>query len=1402
MKNSPSVLSTTLAACRARHSSLPAGMCFLPVLLFLLCALCWNPASGAGQGDWWMYRHDIQHTGRCLVAGPASANQQWATTVGSALPSSTSFAADGTIYLGASDGNLYALNPADGTQEWTFTTGGAITATPAVGADGTIYVGSNDHNLYAVNPDGSLQWVFPTGYDINSSPAIGADGTIYCGSGDYNLYAINPNGSPKWAFPTGNSVDSSPAIAGDGTIYIGSDDNNLYAINPLDGSQKWVFPTYGQLCNYSPVVATDGTIYAASNDTNLYAINPTDGSQKWAFSMGRTFGPTPAIATDGTIYAGSDDGNLYALNPADGSQKWSFLTGGAVEASPVIDANGVIYIGSFDTNLYAINPNGAEQWAQPFSGRVGLDCASPAIDANGTLYVSTDTGSLLALGAGTPVSSTYTVTASAGPGGTIAPNGAQTVTSGGSITFTATPNSSALSAVDTWSVDNIPVQYGGNSYTLSPVTADHTINVTFIAPQTVRALPVPAVYAPGIPFTVTINVTPSAAVLSYAVQETPPLGWTVSNISDAGLYNAAAGDIRWGPFTDSTTRSLTYTVTPPAAANGPQIFLGTASFNGYSFPVTGDSNLNAMTFTLTPQAIGNGTISPNVPTTMTYGSKLVFLAKPNAGYLVSGWTFDGLPWYNNQNPVNGAYTGTGFTVTPITANHTIAVTFSQSTFTVTASSDANCTINPSGAHSVANNGSIAFTTSTNPGYSISGWYLDGILVQSGGAGYTLSSVSANHTILVTSGMAHPADTNPNTGDQLWQITIDELTAYGAAWSQHQNWPIAPTQIPMDYVTRAGFIWNSGEDYQYDGTQAAPLCWYSPYILGAPFKSAAINRTMSSSTRYTASASSAVRSITPKVILAQPVTATVVVTPVASTTCYALEEVIPKGWNVSNSGGTFDAINSKVKWGPFFDNQVRTFTYTITPPSGAKGVVTLKGTASFNGANVSVVGDNTITVGYVCQPDLLIRNAADASYIGAGIIDQDGTNQTKSQTVLKGAMATYQFQVKNTGTTADTFLLVAAGAGSGWKVQYVDQQSGADITKAITSAGGWKTAMLAPGASLSYTLNVTPDNTVIVGATKTLQVQATSCMDGTKTDVVAAMTAVKAIYQPDLLVYATGDAAYIGGNIFNTTGAGQTRGLTITPNVAAVYYFHVLNAGNSTDTFTVKASAAASGWKMVYKDLTTTLNDITTAITSTVGWSSGPLAPGAYKFFSVQVTPDNTVMCSAVNTVMLTAVSTNDSTKQDMVKALTTASARYQPDLSIYVSGDSAYTGVNIFNTTGAGQTRGLTVNANVVATYYFHVQNSGNTTDTFTVKIPAGGSGWKVAYKDLTTTLADITTTITGATGWSSGPLAPGAYKFLAVQVTPDTTLASNTVNTQTISAVSTNDATKQDVVKALTTKK
>ena len=92
------------------------------------------------------------------------------------------------------------------TLKWSFTTGDMVWSSPAIGADGTIYVGSNDNNLYAINPDGTLKWSGTTGDMVRSSPAIGADGTIYVGSDDNNLYAINPDGSQKGYRTTGDVV--------------------------------------------------------------------------------------------------------------------------------------------------------------------------------------------------------------------------------------------------------------------------------------------------------------------------------------------------------------------------------------------------------------------------------------------------------------------------------------------------------------------------------------------------------------------------------------------------------------------------------------------------------------------------------------------------------------------------------------------------------------------------------------------------------------------------------------------------------------------------------------------------------------------------------------------------------------------------------------------------------------------------------------------------------------------------------------------------------------------------------------------------------------------------------------------------------------------------------------------
>ncbi len=71
---------------------------------------------------------------------------------------------------------------------------------------------------------------------------------------------------------------------------------------------------------------------------------------------------------------------------------------------------------------------------------------------------------------------TFTITASAGSGGTISPSGSVSVVAGTAKTFTITPNS--RKAITKLTVDNIDVQ-PARTYKFTAVSANHTINVTF-----------------------------------------------------------------------------------------------------------------------------------------------------------------------------------------------------------------------------------------------------------------------------------------------------------------------------------------------------------------------------------------------------------------------------------------------------------------------------------------------------------------------------------------------------------------------------------------------------------------------------------------------------------------------------------------------------------------------------------------------------------------------------------------------------------------------------------------------------------------------------------------------------------------------------------------------------------
>lgn len=66
---------------------------------------------------------------------------------------------------------------------------------------------------------------------------------------------------------------------------------------------------------------------------------------------------------------------------------------------------------------------------------------------------------------------------------------------------------------------------------------------------------------------------------------------------------------------------------------------------------------------------------------------------------------------------------------------------------------------------------------------------------------------------------HPADSNRDS-----EITIDESTNYGKCWKDTCVWPFPPNPIDVNYVTKAGSIWQAGGKYSYDPSMSPPDCW--------------------------------------------------------------------------------------------------------------------------------------------------------------------------------------------------------------------------------------------------------------------------------------------------------------------------------------------------------------------------------------------------------------------------------------------------------------------------------------------------------------------------------------------------------------------------------------------------
>ena len=324
---------------------------------------------------------------------------------------------DGTVYVGSSDNNVYALDSSTGEELWRFDTDGAVRSSPTV-LNGTVFVGSYDNNLYALDSStGEKKWDFSTGGEVLSSPTV-AGGTVFVGSRNdsrrgNNIYAVDAeSGAQMWAFQDNSvEINSSPSVI-DGIVYIGSTDSQLHAIDAVTGEEEWSFrvgPWDGGSINSSPTVI-DGTVYVGGSSGSLHARDATTGDFQWEFgSVSGVFVSIKSSPTvsDNTVFFNSSNNDLYALHTDSGNEKWETSVGPSLQASPIMMSSPTVvdetvFVGSTDNNLYAVDAESGEiNWRVETFGRI---TSSPTV-VDGVVYIGSRDGSLYALDAGVEGSS-------------------------------------------------------------------------------------------------------------------------------------------------------------------------------------------------------------------------------------------------------------------------------------------------------------------------------------------------------------------------------------------------------------------------------------------------------------------------------------------------------------------------------------------------------------------------------------------------------------------------------------------------------------------------------------------------------------------------------------------------------------------------------------------------------------------------------------------------------------------------------------------------------------------------------------------------------------------------------------------------------------------------------------
>ena len=386
---------------------------------------------------------------------------------------------------------------------------------PPLSANGSLVNVSNYNVYYGTSPNDYTQSVSAgsvTGYTFDNL----AEGNTYYfavraedSSGNLSGYSNEVSKSFITQPPVGSLTLTASASAGgtispSGPVSVASGSSKTFTVTPNSG--------------YSILdVTVDGVSKGAINSftfTNITANHTIAATFKSNTVGGYTFTATAGvggtISPSGTLQLAAGTTQVFTFTPNAGYSLKDITVDGVLKAPPLsgtftftnISRDHTIsasFVSNVPTHAFTasagvggtISPSGSLQLAEgstqtfvftPNSGyslkSITVDgvVKAPPLSSSFTFTNISEAHTISAAFVADVVN--YTVTASAGTGGTISPAGAVTATAGSSKTFTITPNSGySISGV---TVDGV-AKGAISTYTFSNIAGNHTISATFAA---------------------------------------------------------------------------------------------------------------------------------------------------------------------------------------------------------------------------------------------------------------------------------------------------------------------------------------------------------------------------------------------------------------------------------------------------------------------------------------------------------------------------------------------------------------------------------------------------------------------------------------------------------------------------------------------------------------------------------------------------------------------------------------------------------------------------------------------------------------------------------------------------------------------------------------------------------